>query len=63
MSMLKHTSLRLPLETMAAIDAARRKRAGMVSLNTWLAEAVAEKLEREAKLGRGRDEQVEGANA
>lgn len=61
--MLKHTSLRLPAETMAAIEAARRKRVGMVSLNTWLAEAVAEKLEREAKLGRGRDEQVGAANA
>ena len=61
--MLKHTSLRLPAETMAAIEAARRKRVGTVSLNTWLAEAVAEKLEREAKLVRGRDEQVEAANA
>ena len=63
MAMLKHTSLRLPVETMAAIDAARQKRVGSVSLNTWLAEAVAEKLEREAKLGRGSDEYMEAANA
>ena len=62
MSTLKHTSLRLPAETLAAVDVARRKRVGMVSLNTWLAEAVAEKLEREAKLGRGRDERVETAS-
>lgn len=41
-------NLRLPAEIFAAIDRARSGRPGHVSRNTWLTEAVAEKLAREA---------------
>jgi hypothetical protein len=41
------TSLRLPADTFAAIDAACASRPGVVSRNTWISEAVAEKLARE----------------
>ncbi len=37
-------NLRLPQATFAAIDRARAAREGYVSRNTWLAEAVQEKL-------------------
>ncbi len=37
-------NLRLPQATFAAIDGARAAREGYVSRNTWLAEAVQEKL-------------------
>ncbi len=40
-------NLRLPPETFAAIDQSRSARPGHVSRNTWLTEAVAEKLARE----------------
>jgi predicted HicB family RNase H-like nuclease len=40
-------NLRLPPETFAEIDLARAARAGHVSRNTWLTEAVEEKLQRE----------------
>jgi hypothetical protein len=40
-------NLRLPPETFAAIDQSRAARPGHVSRNTWLTEAVAEKLARE----------------
>ena len=40
-------NLRLPPETFAAIDRSRSVRPGHVSRNTWLTEAVAEKLARE----------------
>lgn len=40
-------NLRLPPETFAAIDRARGARPGHVSRNTWLTEAVEEKLARE----------------
>lgn len=63
MAMVKHTSLRLPPEIKAAIDATRRKRAGTVSLNQWVAEAIAEKLEREAGPAQGRDERMEAPHA
>ena len=63
MAMVKHTSLRLPPETLAAVDAARRKRVGAVSLNQWVAEAVAEKLEREAEPARGCDGRMEAPHA
>lgn len=42
------SSLRLPPELLAAIDAARAKRPGKISRNTWITEAVQEKLRREA---------------
>lgn len=45
---LDRLNLRLPGEVFAAIDAARLARAGHVSRNTWLTEAVQEKLARES---------------
>ncbi len=45
--MQDRTSLRLPADTFAAIDAACASRPGVVSRNTWITEAVAEKLARE----------------
>jgi metal-responsive CopG/Arc/MetJ family transcriptional regulator len=41
-------NLRLTPELFVAIDECRRRRAGAVSRNTWIAEAINEKLEREA---------------
>jgi ABC-type Fe3+-citrate transport system substrate-binding protein len=40
-------SLRLAPNLWAAIDAARAGRVGMVSRNTWIAEAIVEKITRE----------------
>lgn len=40
-------NLRLEPRVWAAIDRARRRRAGSISRNTWIAEAVLEKLARE----------------
>ncbi len=37
-------NLRLDVEIWAAIDAARMRRAGTISRNTWITEAIAEKL-------------------
>jgi metal-responsive CopG/Arc/MetJ family transcriptional regulator len=54
-------SLRLPAEVWTAIDAARSKRAGNVSRNTWITEAILEKITRErveqamSRSGDGRD--------
>lgn len=44
---LDRTNLRLPAGTFAAIDDACASRPGNVSRNTWIAEAIAEKLVRE----------------
>jgi hypothetical protein len=44
---LDRLNLRLPAETFDAIDAARAARPGSVSRNTWITEAVEEKLMRE----------------
>lgn len=44
---LDRINLRLSAETFAQIDAARADRLGNVSRNTWITEAVAEKLARE----------------
>jgi phage tail protein X len=44
---LDRATLRVPGKTLAAIDAARAARPGVVSRNTWLTEAIAEKLARE----------------
>jgi len=38
-------SLRLDPEVWAAIDTARLRRDGSISRNTWITEAIAEKLE------------------
>ena len=44
---LDRINLRLPAETFDAIDGCRAERAGVVSRNTWITEAVEEKLARE----------------
>jgi hypothetical protein len=44
---LDRINLRLPAETFDAIDACRAERTGVVSRNTWITEAVEEKLTRE----------------
>ncbi len=43
---LDRVDLRLPGETFNAIDAARSERPGVVSRNTWITEAIQEKLAR-----------------
>jgi hypothetical protein len=40
-------NLRFGDDVLVEIDLARSKRAGNVSRNTWIAEAIAEKLDRE----------------
>jgi len=42
-----HQSLRLAPDIAQAVDAARMRRAGNVSHNTWIIEAILEKLARE----------------
>ena len=44
---LDRLNLRLSGETFEAIDAARQSRPGNISRNTWITEAVEEKLARE----------------
>ena len=44
---LDRLNLRLPGETFEAIDTARGARPGAISCNTWITEAVEEKLARE----------------
>ncbi|MBI1196389.1 MAG: hypothetical protein GC203_00845 [Phenylobacterium sp.] len=44
---LDRINLRLPAETFEAIDAARATRPGAVSRNTWITEAIEEKLARD----------------
>lgn len=46
---LDRINLRLAAQTFAAIDAACSSRPGNVSRNTWIAEAIEEKLARERK--------------
>ena len=46
---LDRINLRLPAETFEAIDAARGARPGNVSRNTWITEAVEEKLARDRR--------------
>jgi hypothetical protein len=43
-------SLRLEPAVWTAIDMARLRRAGSISRNTWITEAIAEKLEREQNI-------------
>lgn len=47
-SSLDRINLRLSPQTFDAIDVARSGRPGSVSRNTWIAEAIEEKLAREA---------------
>jgi metal-responsive CopG/Arc/MetJ family transcriptional regulator len=42
-----HQSLRLDYEMLEAIDRLRARRPGNISRNTWIVEAVQEKIERE----------------
>jgi hypothetical protein len=44
-------SLRLDPQVWTAIDMARLRRAGSISRNTWITEAIAEKLAREQDAG------------
>ncbi|GHH09740.1 hypothetical protein GCM10008023_06790 [Sphingomonas glacialis] len=46
---LDRINLRLSGETFQAIDAARGARPGRISRNTWIAEAIDEKLARDAE--------------
>ena len=46
---LDRINLRLSAETFSQVDAARADRPGNVSRNTWITEAVAEKLARESR--------------
>ena len=44
-----HTlNIRLPMRVWKQIDTLRKQRAGSVSRNTWIAEAVEDKIEQEA---------------
>jgi len=56
---LDRINLRLPEETFEAIDACRNTRPGCISRNTWITEAIEEKLARarltEAPAGDGAD--------
>jgi hypothetical protein len=47
-------SLCLDPEVWTAIDTARLRRAGSISRNTWITEAIAEKLAREQDTGKPR---------
>ena len=49
---LGRINLRLPSEMLEAIDAERSQRVGNVSRNTWIAEAVQEKLSRDGATSR-----------
>lgn len=46
---LDRINLRLSAETLQLIDSARSKRPGKVSRNTWIAEAIQEKLARDTR--------------
>jgi hypothetical protein len=52
---LDRINLRLSAETFDAIDACRAERAGIVSRNTWITEAVEVKLARERASGVAQD--------
>lgn len=49
---LGRINLRLPSEMLEAIDSERLQRVGNVSRNTWIAEAVQEKLNRDGATNR-----------
>jgi len=48
---LDRINLRLPGETFEAIDACRQARPGNISRNTWITEAIEEKLARDRAVG------------
>jgi hypothetical protein len=54
-------SLRLDPDIWGALDAMREQRPGTVSRNTWIAEAVLEKLQRESASSPHRTAGGEGA--
>lgn len=49
-------SLRFEQELMDAIGEACTRRAGKISINTWIAEAIKEKLDRESRQQRGKQD-------
>lgn len=53
---LERINLRLSADTFSLIDAACAGRLGNVSRNTWITEAIAEKLERETSARNRREE-------
>ena len=53
-------NLRLSPEVFALVDQARAKRLGNVSRNTWIAEAIQEKLAREIGIGAARAKIAQG---
>lgn len=55
---LDRINLRLSADTFAAIDEVRADRPGNVSRNTWITEAIAEKLAREASANDRRGESL-----
>ena len=59
---LDRINLRLSADTLAALDATRADRPGNVSRNTWITEAIAEKLTREGSANdrRGGDRVANG---
>jgi hypothetical protein len=57
-SLMERTTLRLPREVVEAVDAERSRRAGSVSRNTWITEAVAEKLTRHSSTLRAQSDGV-----
>lgn len=48
---LDRINLRLAAETFEAIDASRQARPGTISRNTWITEAIEEKLARDRPTG------------
>lgn len=48
---LDRINLRVAAETFEEIDACRRARPGNISRNTWIAEAIEEKLTRDRTVG------------
>lgn len=48
---LDRINLRLAAETFEAIDASRQDRPGNISRNTWISEAIEEKLARDRAAG------------
>jgi len=57
---LDRINLRLAPEVFSLVDRARAKRLGSVSRNTWIAEAIQEKLSRELEGGAERVENTLG---
>jgi len=46
---IERINLRMPTGIMKAIDDSRKQRPGRVSKNTWIIEAIEERLERERR--------------